>query len=79
MKRLETEWQGQPLFQITLSSDQMRVDVLNLGGVYKGFLGRGRIITCVWAIQLLIHTSPTQGNWGQSLDDMPIASIRQRQ
>ena len=35
MKRLETEWQGQPLFQITLSSDQMRVDVLNLGGVLQ--------------------------------------------
>ena len=35
MKRLETEWQGQPLFQITLTSDQMQVDVLNLGGVLQ--------------------------------------------
>ena len=35
MKRLETEWQRQPLFQITLSSDQMQVDVLNLGAVLQ--------------------------------------------
>ena len=35
MKRLETEWQAQPLFQITLSSDQMQVDVLNLGAVLQ--------------------------------------------
>ena len=35
MKRLETEWNGQPLFQITLSSDQMQVDVLNLGAVLQ--------------------------------------------
>ena len=35
MKRLKTGWQAQPLFQITLSSDQMRVDVLNLGGVLQ--------------------------------------------
>ena len=35
MKRLETEWQGQPLFQITLSSDQILVDVLNLGAVLQ--------------------------------------------
>ena len=33
MKRLETEWQEQPLFQITLSNDQMQVDVLNFGAV----------------------------------------------
>ena len=35
MNRLETEWQGQPLFQITLTSDQMQVDVLTLGGVLQ--------------------------------------------
>ena len=35
MKRLETEWQEQPLFQITLSNDQMQVDVLNFGAVLQ--------------------------------------------
>ena len=35
MKRLATEWQGQSLFQITMSSDLMQVDVLNLGGVLQ--------------------------------------------
>ena len=35
MKRLETEWKGQSLFKITLSSDQMQVDVLNLGAVLQ--------------------------------------------
>ena len=42
MKRLETEWQGQPLFQITLSSDQMQVDVLNLGAVLQRIAWAGQ-------------------------------------
>ena len=42
MKRLETEWQAQPLFQITLSSDQMRVDVLNLGAVLQRIAWAGQ-------------------------------------
>ena len=42
MKRLETEWTGQPLFQSTLSSDQMQVDVLNLGAVLQRIAWAGQ-------------------------------------
>jgi aldose 1-epimerase len=42
MKRLETDWHGQPLFQITLYSDQMQVDVLNFGAVLQRIAWAGK-------------------------------------
>lgn len=35
MKRLDTEWNGQSLFQISLCNDQMQLDVLNFGAVLQ--------------------------------------------
>ena len=78
MKRLETEWNGQPLFQITLSSDQMQVDVLNLGAVLQRISWAGQEHNLCLGYPTVDPYLTNPGNWGQSLDDTPIASIRHR-